>query len=186
LTRKKIREKEEAAIALEKIKREKVLSENAAQERLAEKDLKEYATEEERQQIFLFESQRLAFEKKIEEIDTQKDPALKLQKNQILLQKQELQSKLNAVEDEEKKMETEQSFIIEKSQTSVIASEKKSLEERRAELEKSIQDVEKRRWMIEGEIKKIEERYQTLMTRQKTWSPKKMILIKKSLEWINH
>jgi hypothetical protein len=155
---KKIREKEEAAIALEKIKREKVLSENAAQERLAEKDLKEYATEEERQQIFLFESQRLAFEKKIEEIDTQKDPALKLQKNQILLQKQELQSKLNAVEDEEKKMETEQSFIIEKSQTSVIASEKKSLEERRAELEKSIQDVEKRRWMVEGEIKKIEEK----------------------------
>jgi len=153
---KKLKEKEEAALALEKIKREKVLSENATQERLAEKDLKEYATEEERQQIFLFESQRLAFEKKIEEIDTQKDPALKLQKNQVLLQKQELQTKLNAVEVEEKKMETEQAFIIEKSQTSVIASEKKSLEERRGELEKGIQDIEKNRWAVEGEIKKVE------------------------------
>jgi hypothetical protein len=60
--------------------REKVLGENATQERIAEKDLKEYATEQERQQIFMFESQRLGFEDQVLEIDNKKDPALKLEK----------------------------------------------------------------------------------------------------------
>ena len=47
----------------EKSKREEVLRKNEHQEYEAEKDLKNYATEEERQQIFLFESQRVGFEK---------------------------------------------------------------------------------------------------------------------------
>jgi len=153
---KKLKEKEEAQIALEKIKREKVLSENAQQERLAEKDLKEYATEQERQQIFLYESQRLAFEKQADEIDNKKDPELRLQKNQLLLEKQNIQAKLKAIEDEEKKMEEEQGFIIQKSQTSNIPSEKKSLEERRGEIERKLQEKEKERWSIESQIQQID------------------------------
>ena len=151
-----LRKKEEARQSLEKTKREKILSENAAQERLAEKDLKQYATEQERQQIFLFESQRLAFEKKVEDINNKKDPALKLEKNKALIEKRNWQTKLNAVLEQEKKLETEQNFIAEKAQGSTIASEKKSLEERRWEIEESIKDIEKKRWSVEKEIEAIE------------------------------
>ena len=42
---------------------EEVLQKNEGQEKIAEKDLKNYATEQERQQIFLLESQRFGFEK---------------------------------------------------------------------------------------------------------------------------
>jgi len=155
---KKLQKKEEAQCELEKIKRDKILSENANQERLAEKDLKEYATEQERQQIFLFETQRFAFEKKIEEINTKKDPDLKLEKNQALLKKSNLQEKINSVIAEEKKIEEEQNFVVQKSQISTLASEKKSLEERRWEIEKNLQEIEKKRWEIEVEMKDIDEK----------------------------
>ena len=65
----------------EKIKRNKILQKNEEKEAIAEKDLKSYANEEERQQIFLLESQRLGFEKQVDSIDKVKDPALKLEKN---------------------------------------------------------------------------------------------------------
>jgi len=151
-----LRKKEEERQALEKTRREKILGENATQERLAEKDLKQYATEQERQQIFLFESQRLAFEKKVEEINSKRDPALKLEKNKSLIEKSGLQAKLNAILEQEKKLEEEQNFIAEKSRTSAIASEKKSLEERRWEIEESVKGIEKKRWEAEKELEIIE------------------------------
>lgn len=136
--------------------REEVLLRNEGQEKLAEKDLKNYATEEERQQIFLFESQRLGFEKQLDAIDKEKDPALKLEKNKILLQKRTDEEKLSSILDQEKKLETEQKFIIEKEQTSPIASQKKGLEQTRWDIDKKIQDVEKRRWAIEKQIEEID------------------------------
>jgi uncharacterized coiled-coil protein SlyX len=152
---KQLRELEEAKLSVEKTQREKILGENSTQERLAEKDLKQYATEQERQQIFLFESQRLSFEKKVEEIDSKKDPALKLEKNKILLERNNWKTKLDAILEQEKKLEEEQGFITEKSQTSTIASEKKSLEQRRWELEEGIKEIEKKRWEIEKAIENI-------------------------------
>jgi len=149
---KKLREQEQTKLESEKTQREKVLGENASQERLAEKDLKQYATEQERQQIFLFEAQRLAFNKKIEEINSKKDPALKLEKNKILIDKRSWEEKLNAILEQEKKLEEEQTFISQKSQVTTIPSEKKSLEERRWDIEKEIQEIEKKRWVIEKEI----------------------------------
>ncbi|MEI7424898.1 MAG: hypothetical protein WCK10_02145 [Candidatus Staskawiczbacteria bacterium] len=131
---------------------EDVLQKNAGEERIAEKDLKDYATEQERQQIFLLESQRLGFEKQIDAIDKEKDPALKLSKNGLLLKKRDWQTKLNSILDEEKKLETEQKFIIEKEQSTTIPTEKKSLEQSRWDLDKKIQDVEKKRWEVEKQI----------------------------------
>ena len=58
---KKIQEKE----SLEKSKREDILQKNEGQERIAEKDLKNYASEQERQQIFLLESERLELAKSV-------------------------------------------------------------------------------------------------------------------------
>ena len=115
----------------EKVGMETVLQKNEGQERVAEKDLKNYATEQERQQIFLLESQRLGFEKQIDLIDKEKDPALKLQKNKILLQKRDQQTKLTSVLEEEKKLETEQKFITDKEQATTVPAERKGLEQSR-------------------------------------------------------
>jgi len=141
-----------AAAGQEKIEREEILQKNAGQERLAEKDLKNYATEQERQQIFLLESQRLGFEKQTDAIDEEKDPALKLKKNKLLLLKRDQQGKLNSILEQQKKLEDEQKFTIEKEQTTTIPSQRKGLQQSRQDLEEKIQEIEKKRWEIERQI----------------------------------
>jgi len=149
---KKLQEKE----VLEKTAREEVLGKNAGQEKIAAKDLKSYATEEERQQIFLLESQRFGFGKQIDDIDKVKDPAFKLEKNKLLIQKREWQEKLNSILDKEKKLVGEQNFISQKEQTTTIPSERKGLESRRWDLDKEIQDIEKKRWEIEKQAETVD------------------------------
>jgi hypothetical protein len=153
---KKLQEKEAIKAAGEKAGLEEVLQRNEGQERIAEKDLKDYATEQERQQIFLLESQRLGFEKQIDVIDKEKDPALKLEKNKLLLESRNWQEKLNAILAEEKKLETEQKFVTDKQATTTIATERKSLEQSRWDLDKKIQDVEKKRWETEKQMQDID------------------------------
>jgi|SRR3989344_3009713 len=148
----KLQIKEAARAAEEKTEMEEILQKNEKQEMLAEKDLKEYATEEERQQIFLLESQRFELGKQIDEIDKKKDPELKLQKNKLLLQKRNQQTQLNAILEEERKMEMEQKFITEKEQTTTIASERRGFEQTRGDMEKKIEEIEKRRWTAEKQI----------------------------------
>lgn len=140
----------------EKFDREEVLQKNEGQERVAEKDLKNYATEQERQQIFLIESQRLALEKQIDVIDKTKDPELKLEKNKLLLQKRDWETKLNSILESQKKLDDEQKTIIEKIQTTTIPAQRKGLEQRRSELDKEIQDIEKTRWAAEKGIEDID------------------------------
>ena len=142
----------------EKIEREEVLERNAGQERIAEKDLKNYATEQERQQIFLFESQRLGFEKQIDAIDEERDPALKLEKNKLLLQKRDRQEKLNFILEQEQRLENEQKFTTEKEQSTTVATQRKSLEQSRWDLDKKIQDVEKKRWEAEKQIEETDKK----------------------------
>ncbi len=149
---KRLTEKEQARAEMEKAGIERVLEKTAGEERIAEKNIKEYATEPERQQIFLLESQRLGLEKQAEEIDKEKDPVLKLAKNRIMLEKKEWESKLNSILEQEKKFEEEQKFITEKEQSSAVSSEKKSLEQRRWELEEEIKKTEKKRWEVEKQL----------------------------------
>lgn len=149
---KKLQEKEAGKAAAEKAGMEEILGKNEGQERIAEKDLKDYATEEERQQIFLLESQRLALEKQIDVIDNEKDPALKLEKNKILLERRDVQAKLDSIIVDEQKLEGEQKVIIEKEQTTTVPAEKKGLEQARWDLDKKIQDIEKKRWEVEKQI----------------------------------
>jgi len=140
----------------EKVEREEVLEKNAGQERQAEKDLKNYATEQERQQIFLLETERFGLEKQVDVIDKEKDPALKLEKNNLLLQKRDWETKLKSILEQQKKLDDEQKVIIEKAQTTTIASQRKGLEQRRTELDKEIQDVEKTRWGAEKGVEDID------------------------------
>lgn len=140
-----------------KRQREKILSRSANEEREAEKQIKSYAEESEKQQIFILESQRLGLEKQIDILEQEKEPSSALEKNKILIEKRGQEAKLSNVVAEEQKVEEEQKFIGEKEKTSNVPSEKKSLEERRGELETKRQEVEKKRWVIEKEIKNIEE-----------------------------
>lgn len=159
---KKLEIKAQAQGIAQKTARDDVLQKNEKQEYAAEKDLKAYATEEERQQIFLFESQRLDFEKQIEKIEKEKDSALKLEKNRILLEIQSWQAKLSSIVGEEKKLEDEQKLIIEKEQSSTIPAEKKGLEQRRSEIDGEIQNIEKKRWGVEKQIQDLEAKVKTV------------------------
>ena len=148
----KIRKEEQEQAVKEKAQMEKTLLKNENEEREAEKDIKNYAKEEERQQIFMLELERLNFEKQIDMIDNEKDAAIKLEKNQLLIQIRGLQTKLNEIIKQEKGMEGEQKLMVEKSQTTNVPSEKKSLEQRRAEIDGQIQETEKKRWEVEKQI----------------------------------
>lgn len=152
IKQKQQREKE----ILEKEKRGEVLDKNAVEERIAEKDLKNYATEQERQQIFLFESQRLSLDNQRKEIDEKKDPDLKLQKNNLLIEKRNQEQKLTSTVEQEKKVQEEQKFISDKAQSTTIPAEKKGLEQRRWEVEDEIQKIEKARWAIEKQVETID------------------------------
>lgn len=141
---------------------QEVLYRNEAQEKIAEKDLKNYATEQERQQIFLMESERFNAETQIKEIDDKKDPALKLENNQALLQIKKWQERLNAIIKEEKEKEDEQKFLAEKSQTTAIPAERKALEQSRWDLDKKIQEIEKKRWEAEKQVQNLENNSQKI------------------------
>jgi len=174
----------------EKIGRQEILEKNAGEERIAEKDLKNYANEEERQRIFQLESQRLGFEKQVDEIDNSKDPALKLQKNKLLIKKREQESSLGIVLDEEKKLEDEQKLITEKQKTTTIASQREGLEKTRWELDEGIKNVEKKRWAAEKDIQEtdiqisqIDESSEILLT-EKNNLKNKILGVDKSLREI--
>ncbi|MCX6721472.1 MAG: hypothetical protein NT026_02635 [Candidatus Staskawiczbacteria bacterium] len=146
------KEKARAMTEAEKAARNEVLGKNESQEKIAEKDLKNYATEQERQQIFLLESQKLGFEKQADEIDKEKDPSLKLEKNNYLLKLRDWQTKLNSILEQEKKLEGEQKFLAEKAQSSTSQAERKALESSRWDMDRKIQDIEKTRWDAEKQI----------------------------------
>jgi len=153
---KKLRAKEAVENVAELAEMEEVLQKNEGQERLAEEDLKAYATEEERQQIFLLETEQFGFEKQIDLIDEQKQPALKLEENKLLLQRREQQAKLNPILEQEKILEGEQKVVASKERTTNIPSERKSLEQERWDIDKKIQDIEKGRWEIEKQMEDID------------------------------
>jgi len=147
---------------VEKQKREEILGKNTEKEREAEKDLKKYAEEGEKQQIFLLESQRVSLEDQIKNLETKEEPELALEKNRALLEQKNWGTKLNSVLEEEKKREDEQKYVEEKENQSAIPAEKKSLEERRSELEDQRQEVEKKRWAVEKELAAIADRIKVI------------------------
>ena len=130
------------------------MQKNNEEEKEAKTNLKKYATESEKQQIFLLESERFGLDNQIKTLEEQKEPDLKLQKNRILLIKGDWEKKLATILEEEKKLETEQKFISEREKETNISSEKQSLEKRRWDMEKERQKTETKRWEIEREIVK--------------------------------
>lgn len=147
--------KQKIAQGVEKQKREDILGENTEKERLAEKDLKKYADEGERQQIFLLESQRVALEDQVKKLETKNESALVLEKNRALLEQKDWEEKLSSLLEEEKKYEGEQKYIEQKETQSNIPAEKKGFEERRSDIEDQRQKIEKKRWAVEKELVRV-------------------------------
>jgi len=147
-----------ATAEAERLQRQETLTKQENEEKDAEKDLKQYATEQERQQIFLFESQRLQLEEQFDAIDKQKDPSLKLEKNGLLLKVRTAQEKLDEILKQEKILEDEQKLVSEKEQSTAIAVEKKTLEQTRWDIDAKIQEIEKKRWEAEKQIQDTEDR----------------------------
>jgi len=133
----------------EKQRREEILGKSALKEKEAEKDLKKYANESEKQQIFLLEAQRLDLENQIGIIEGEKEPLLIRQKNKTLSEIKVQEIKLQNIIEGEQKLENEQKYIEEKEGLSNVPAEKKSMEERRGELENQRQEIEKKRWQAE-------------------------------------
>src|SRR3989344_2785394 len=88
------KKREEEEKALEAQQRENVLSKNIREERSAEEQIKSYAEESEKQQIFILESQRIGLEKQIDILEQEKESSLALEKNQILIGKRAQEAKL--------------------------------------------------------------------------------------------
>lgn len=167
---------------IEKQKREKILGKNTEKEREAEKDLKKYANESEKQQIFLLEAQRIDLENQAKLIESEREPQLTRQKNKTLSEITVQEIKLKNIVETEKGLEDELKYITEKEGLSNIPSEKKGLEERRSELENQRQAVEKKRWQIEKDLAELANRVKNIDQSFETATTEKNDLQKKIKE----
>ncbi len=172
----RIEQKEVERQDLEKQNRARieVLQKRSEEEKEAMTQLKDFANENERQQIFYLESEKVDLEKQLQTLQKEKEPPLLLQKNKFLLERKSIEENLIPFLEEEKKIENEQKFISETERTTNVPKDKQKLEKRRWELEEKREEMEKKRWAIEKEMEKIEnqikntdDEYQKLLEEQK-------------------
>lgn len=125
-------------------------------------EIKKYADENEKQQIFLLQSQKQNLENQLKDLAAPSEDSLILEKNNILLEQKNWQKKLAPVIQEEKENEAEQNSIEDKEVASKIPQEKQGLEKQRWALEDKMHDIEKKRWLIESELAKLEDKVKNL------------------------
>ncbi|MFA5877890.1 MAG: hypothetical protein WC845_00815 [Candidatus Staskawiczbacteria bacterium] len=140
--------------------RAEILQKKSTEETQAMVQLKSFASEEEKQQIFYLETEKNDLAKKVQAIQREKEPPLLLQKNKLLLERNNAEVKLRTFSEEEKNVEGEQNFLSETEQTTNAPKDKQTLEKKRWESEEKRESMEKRRWAMEKEIEGIEKRMQ--------------------------
>ncbi len=123
---------------------------------------KALATEAEKQQIFLLQSQLSNLKNQINSPDAGNDPSLMLEKNKILVQKESWQKKLQSVMQEIKKLEEEYIAIENKETASTLPAEKEALQKEKLAKEEEQQNKEKQQWSIETELAKLENTIKSL------------------------
>jgi hypothetical protein len=121
-------------------------------------EAKKYATESEKQQIFLLEAQKVNLENQINENNQKKEALRMSDKNAILVEQKNWQNKINPLAQEQEKADATQRTLEEKLKASSNPSEQQNLQKQIDLLEDQKQIIEKRRWVIEGELKKLEEK----------------------------
>jgi len=175
---------------LEKIKQEDLEKQNlekqrqesseAIQKKVGEEiktmsQIKEFAQENEKQQIFYLESEKIDLQKKLQILQKDKESPLLLRKNRLLLERNDVEDRLGIISEEEKKIESEEDFVGEAEKTANVPKDKQSLEKKRWDLEKKREELERKRWLVEQESEKIETQtkevdaeYQNIQNEEKT------------------
>lgn len=148
---------------------EKVLENEEKEDSTTKSQLKNYAEEAEKQRIFELESQKIDLKNQLNQIDKQEKPELLMNENELSLEKEKLDKKLNIILSEEQKIEGKIKFIEEKEKESNIPSEKMSLEKERQKIETVRQEIEKRRWIIEKELEKISANIKNLNNKEESF-----------------
>jgi len=178
-------EEELEKIRIEKAKREEAEKQSQIRTKIVQKksegeeatmdQLKNFAKEDEKQQIFYLESEKVNLEKQLQTLQREKESPMLLEKNKFLLERDAVEERLKPIIEEEKKTENEQKFISESEKTANVPKDKQKLEKRRWELEEKREKIEKSRWTIERElekaesgIKEIDDEYKKLLTDQET------------------
>lgn len=117
---------------------------------------KAHGSEEEKQKIFLLQSEKKDLEKQLQAIKGTQEISVNAEKNSIALEQKKSQEKLTALIEEEKKIEGEEKNIeSQEAQTSVPA-DRQTLEKKRWDMESQRQKLEKKRWTMENEMVKLE------------------------------
>ncbi len=119
-------------------------------------EAKENATEEEKQQMFLLQSQKKDLEKQLQAIGSTKEVSVNAEKSALASEQKKLQEKLAGLIKEEGIIEAEEKNIADQEAQVAIPAERQALEKKRWELESQRQKIEKKRWAIENELVKLE------------------------------
>ncbi len=127
------------------------------QEQKAMQEAKGYASETERQQIFLLEAEVKNLENQLRTITSQQEPPLALEKNDILIQREKWQKSLQPLLAEEAVIEEKEQLVQTKETGATALAQKQVLEQERWALEEKRQDIEKKRWAVEKELAALEE-----------------------------
>jgi len=142
--------------------REAVLDKQNVEETEIMKGLKDYGSEEEKQKIFYFESENAELEKKLQALQKEQEPPVLLEKNKVMLERNEIEKRLQAIAEEEKGIEGGQKAVIESEKAANAPSDRQRLEKKRWEMEGSREKLEKKRWTIERELEAVEKKMQAV------------------------
>ena len=132
------------------------------QEQEAIAQAKKLATEEEKQRIFLLESQKAQVQEKMKATESANNPALILEKNSILLELKQLQEKLSPLALEEQKLEARLKEVEERENQTAVPAQQKALEQDRMSLEDRREETEKKRWTLEEKMGSLQKRLKAL------------------------
>jgi len=141
---------------------EEVVSQRSKQDAVAINQAKQYATEQEKQQIFMFESQIADIKNQIKAIGGQQGPELILEKNQILLKQEQQKKILESLVFEEKKLESQIQILETREEETNVPAEKQRSEQQRGAKENERQTSEKKRWAVEQELTNLQNQLKNL------------------------
>ncbi|MBU3895780.1 hypothetical protein KKG36_00435 [Patescibacteria group bacterium] len=150
--------------------KEAVIEQQTAQDKEVMSQLKNYTSEEEKQKLFYFETEKKNLEQQLSAIEKEEEPPLLLEKNEILLQRKGVEQKLSSTSGQEGEIERQVGTINE---ASASPAEKQNLERKRWGLEGQREEAEKKRWAVEKEaeaanakVKDIEDRLLSISARK--------------------
>jgi|GEM_PF-4582755 hypothetical protein len=135
-----------------------IITNQSTQENQAKEKVKQFATEPEKQQIFLLESQRLTLARQLQPDNTKINPRLTSEKNKLAAEQKNLQKRLAPLVARAEENETKEKSIEDREATADNSVQKQSLAKEKSALEEQKQRINTERWFVEKELVKLEEK----------------------------